>query len=163
MTTNRRVAVTSPQTRLAHARRRYRGPWRPTTLDPSEAPRAVALYRTGRRHAIATLAGLGALIFGLPLLLSLWPALDEIHVAGVPSSWAAIVLVPFPVLVALAFGHLRRAERLERELDTATTGAGNAEDPPAASGRRPSTPDRGSSTADSDAGSTSDPADGARP
>lgn len=114
--TGRRVAVTSPQTRLAHARRRYRGPWRPTTLDPAEMPRAIALYREGRSRAVAALAALGALIFGLPFLLWLWPTLDDVRVAGVPVSWAAIVLVPFPAMVAMAFWQLRRAERAESDL-----------------------------------------------
>lgn len=114
--TGRRVAVTSPQTRLAHARRRYRGPWRPTTLDPAEMPRAIALYRAGRRRAVTALAALGTLILGLPLALRLLPGLDDVRVAGVPVSWAAIVLVPFPAMVVLAFWHLRRAERIEQQL-----------------------------------------------
>lgn len=114
--TGRRVSVTSPQTRLAHARRRYRGPWRPTTLDPAEMPRAIALYRAGRRQAVTALAALGALVFGLPFALWLWPALDDVRVAGVPVSWAAIVLVPFPAMVTVAFWQLRRAERTERVL-----------------------------------------------
>lgn len=119
--TGRRVAVTSPQTRLAHARRRYRGPWRPTTLDPTEVPRAIALYRAGRSRALAALAALGALVFGLPFVLWLWPALDEVRVAGVPVSWAAIVLVPFPVMVAVAFWQLFRAERAERDMPGSDT------------------------------------------
>ncbi|GAA1231313.1 hypothetical protein GCM10009676_12840 [Prauserella halophila] len=118
--TGRRVAVTSPQTRLAHARRRYRGPWRPATLDPAEMPRAIALHRAGRKRAVSALAALGVLIVGLPLSLSLslWPGLDEVRVAGVPLSWAAIVVVPFPAMVAVAFWQLHRAEQAERAFDT---------------------------------------------
>ncbi|MEU6646377.1 hypothetical protein ABZ863_28045 [Saccharomonospora sp. NPDC046836] len=115
MSPHRRVTVTSPQTRLAHARRRYRGRWRPTTLDPAEAPRAVALYRVQLRWAIVTLVLLFALIFGLPLLLAAWPALDEVRLLGIPMSWLAMVVVPFPAMVALAFWHLRRAERAEEK------------------------------------------------
>ncbi|MCP2253333.1 hypothetical protein LY13_002083 [Prauserella aidingensis] len=126
--TGRRVAVTSPQTRLAHARRRYRGPWRPTTLDPAEMPRAIALYRSGRSRAVSALAALGALVFGLPFVLWLWPALDEVRVADVPVSWAAIVLVPFPAMVTVAFWQLRRAEQAERELLDADTGVGGGAD-----------------------------------
>lgn len=113
MSNHRRVAVTSPQTRLAHARRRYRGPWRPTTLDPAEAPRAVGLYRVQRFRAMVALALLFALVVGLPLVLAVWPALDDVRVAGVPVSWLAPVVVPFPAMVTLAFWHLRRAEKAE--------------------------------------------------
>ncbi|MBK1786393.1 hypothetical protein [Prauserella cavernicola] len=113
--TGRRVAVTSPQTRLAHARRRYRGRWRPTTLDPAEAPRAVALYRVQLRRAIGALALLFTLIFGLPLLLAVWPSLGGLRVFGIPASWLIPVAVPFPAMVALGFWHLRRAERAEEQ------------------------------------------------
>ncbi|WP_019813363.1 hypothetical protein [Saccharomonospora saliphila] len=110
----RRVTVTSPQTRLAHARRRYRGPWRPTTLDPAEAPRAVALYRAQFRRAALTLSLLVVLLVGLPALLAAAPVLDTVRVAGVPLSWLAVVVVPFPTMVLLALWHLRGVERGER-------------------------------------------------
>ncbi|MEU3272052.1 hypothetical protein ABZ639_14500 [Saccharomonospora sp. NPDC006951] len=129
MSTGRRVAVTSPQTRLAHARRRYRGPWRPTILDPAEAPRAFALYRRQLRLAAATLVMLFALIFGLPLLLSALPALDEVRLLGIPVSWLAPVAVPFPAMVALAFWHLRKVESAESDSDRESgeaDGPGNA-------------------------------------
>ncbi|PXY20363.1 hypothetical protein BAY59_31495 [Prauserella coralliicola] len=113
--TGRRVTITSPQTRLAHARRRYRGRWRPTTLDPAEAPRAVALYRVQLRGAALALGLLLTLIFGLPLLLAMWPQLVDVRVLGIPLAWLAPVLIPFPAMVALGFWHLRRAERAEDE------------------------------------------------
>ncbi|WP_026455315.1 hypothetical protein [Saccharomonospora iraqiensis] len=110
----RRVTVTSPQTRLAHARRRYRGPWRPTTLDPADAPRAVAQYRVQLRRAVLTLTLLGVLVVGLPLLLAAVPALDTVRVFGVPVSWVAVGVLPFPCMVLLAVWHLRHVERTER-------------------------------------------------
>ncbi|PXY27486.1 hypothetical protein [Prauserella muralis] len=113
MSTQRRVAVTSPQTRLAHARRRYRGPWRPTTLDPAEAPRAFALYRVQLRNAVLALVLLCTLLVGLPLLLAALPQLDRLRLLGIPVSWLAIVVVPFPAMVLLAFWHLRRVEQAE--------------------------------------------------
>ncbi|WP_199430059.1 hypothetical protein [Qaidamihabitans albus] len=113
MTTNRRVAVMSPQTRLAHARRRHRGRWRPATLDPVDAPTAAALYHRQRARAIASLGLLFALLLGLPLLLSVLPSLDDVRLLGVPASWLALVVVPFPAMVLLAFRHLRRAEHVE--------------------------------------------------
>lgn len=121
MSPHRRVAVTSPQTRLARARRRYRGPWRPATLDPAEAPRAVELYRRQSRSAVIALTLLFTLVFGLPLVLRALPELDDVRLAGVPVSWLAPVVVPFPAMVVLAFWHLRRVERAEEESDTAAT------------------------------------------
>lgn len=117
MSTSRRVTVTSPQTRLAHARRRYRGRWRPATLDPADAPRAVALYRAQSRRAAVALGLLFTLVFGLPLLLAMLPWLDQVRLFDIPVSWLAPVVVPFPAMVWLGFWHLRRAERVEREPD----------------------------------------------
>ncbi len=113
MTVQRRVTVTSPQTRLAHARRRYRGPWRPTTLDPVEAPFAVALYRRQRRRAVVALTMAFALVFGLPLVLALVPWLGELRVFDVPVSWLSVMVLPFPAMALLAFWQLRGAEREE--------------------------------------------------
>ncbi len=113
MSVQRRVAVTSPQTRLAHARRRYRGPWRPTTLDPVEAPFAVALYRRQRRRAVVALTMAFALVFGLPLALTLAQGLGEVRLFGVPVSWLSVMVLPFPAMALLAFWQLRGAEREE--------------------------------------------------
>ncbi|WP_156756842.1 hypothetical protein [Actinokineospora pegani] len=113
MSNQRRVAVSSPQTRLAHARRRHHPARLPPTLDPAEAERAARVLRAQRRPAVRTLAGLAALLFGLPLLLWALPALVDVRLLGVPAAWLALVVVPFPVLVGLAWWHLRRAERAE--------------------------------------------------
>ncbi|PRX48752.1 hypothetical protein B0I33_104572 [Prauserella shujinwangii] len=123
MTGNRRVAVTSPQTRLAHARRRHRGRWRPATLDPVEAPVAIALYHRQRAQALAALGALVALVAGLPLLLAAVPGLGDVRLLGVPVSWLALV-APFPAMVLLGFWHLRRAERIEEDPDTPAPGRG---------------------------------------
>jgi hypothetical protein len=117
MTPHRRVTVMSPQTRLAHVRRRYRGPWRPATLDPVEVPTAISLYRRHRVRALVAVTLLLALIIGLPLLLAALPWLDRVRLLGVPVSWLAMVAVPFPAMVALAFWHLRHAERIEEDSD----------------------------------------------
>ncbi|EID53015.1 hypothetical protein [Saccharomonospora xinjiangensis] len=117
MSAQRRVTVTSPQTRLAHARRRYRGPWRPTTLDPVEAPFAVALYRRQRRRAVVAMMTAFALVFGLPLVLALSPWLGELRLFDVPVSWLAVMVLPFPSMTLLAFWHLRRAEEEESAVE----------------------------------------------
>ncbi|EWC62910.1 hypothetical protein UO65_1772 [Actinokineospora spheciospongiae] len=113
MTQQRRVAVTSPQTRLAHARRRAHTAWRPSALDPADAERALRVFAAQRRRAAVAVAALGALVFGLPVLLGALPVLAEVRLLGIPVAWPALVLVPFPAMVWLARWHLRHAERVE--------------------------------------------------
>ncbi|GAA2992568.1 hypothetical protein [Actinokineospora diospyrosa] len=113
MSPHRRVAVTSPQTRLAHARRRHRTAWRPPTMDPAEVRQALRVYRAQRARAVAALGTLFGLLLGLPVLLWLTPGWDEVRVLGIPLSWIAIVAIPFPAMVVLSHWQLRRAERAE--------------------------------------------------
>jgi hypothetical protein len=106
----RRVAVASPQTRLATAAR-----LRPPPHLPSpELERARRLYRLQLRYALAATGLLAAWLAGLPLLLAAAPGLDAVRLAGVPVSWLLVAPVPFAGLVVLAGWHLRRAERAER-------------------------------------------------
>lgn len=109
----KRVVVTSPQTRVAHARRMMRRRWRAPRLEPGEALRARSLHRAQRRLGAVTLLLLFALVFGLPLVFAAAPALDEMRVLGVPVSWGLLVLLPFPAMAALARWQLRAAERVE--------------------------------------------------
>jgi hypothetical protein len=109
---NRRVTVMSPQTRLAHARRRQRGRWQPARLDAAEVERAMRNYRSQRRQAVTALGLLLALLVGLPVVLTLWPVLDRVRLLGIPASWLALTL-PYPALILLGWWHLRRAEALE--------------------------------------------------
>jgi hypothetical protein len=110
----RRVAVMSPQTRLAQAQRRYDRPWRRPQLDPAAGERAVIFYRRQRARAITALMLLFALLFGLPLVLALWPELDTMRLAGVPVSWLMLAVLPYPLMVLLARWQLRRAEAAEQ-------------------------------------------------
>ncbi|MFB9305472.1 hypothetical protein [Kibdelosporangium philippinense] len=110
---HRRVAVTSPQTRLAHARRRSRGRWRSPVLEPADAERAQRLFRIQRRRAMVAVGWLFALVLLLPLMFSLWPQLDAMRLFGIPLSWLAVVFIPFPAMVFLAIWQLRRAEKPE--------------------------------------------------
>lgn len=109
----KRVAVTSPQTRAAHARRTLRRRWRAPRLEPGEALRARTLYRAQRRIGAVALLLLFALIFGLPLVFAVAPVLDEMRVLDVPVSWLLLVLLPYPAMAALARWQLRGAERAE--------------------------------------------------
>lgn len=110
---HKRVAVMSPQTRLAHSRRRARGQWRVPKLDAEGEARALALYRRQLRLAVAPLALLFAGIFGLPLLFAMFPGLDNVRLLGIPASWLALAVLPYPALALLAAWQLRRAERAE--------------------------------------------------
>lgn len=113
----RRVAVMSPQTRLALAQRRHDPhrdrPWRRPQLDPEAAKRAVFFYRRQRVRAITALGLLFTMLFGLPLLLAAWPWLDTARLAGIPVSWLMLAVLPYPMLIALAGWQLRRAEAVE--------------------------------------------------
>lgn len=116
---SRRVAVMSPQTRLAHARRRQRGRWRLPRLEAIDAERALRNYRLQRRRGVSALLLLFGLLLGLPMVLVAWPSLDEVRLLGIPVSWLVLAVLPYPALVLLGHWHLRRAERIE---DTPGTG-----------------------------------------
>lgn len=111
----RRVTVMSPQTRLALAQRRHDRPWRRPQLDPVSAERAVIFYRRQLTRAITALVLLFALLFGLPLVLAIWPALDRVRLAGIPVSWLMLGVLPYPAMVVLGRWQLRRAEAAERD------------------------------------------------
>jgi hypothetical protein len=110
---SKRVAVMSPQTRLAHSRRRARGRWRVPKLDAEGEARAAELHRRQLRLAVAPLALLFAGMLGLPLVFAAFPVLDDIRVFGIPVSWLALAVLPYPALALLAGWQLRRAERTE--------------------------------------------------
>ncbi|HLU59943.1 MAG TPA: hypothetical protein VKZ81_31160 [Pseudonocardia sp.] len=110
----RRVAVTSPQTRVALAGRRHGAPVAPPHLAPADAERARRIHDRQLRYALIALGLLAALLLGLPLLLAALPALDAVRLAGVPVSWLAVAVLPFPLMALLAWWHLRKAERVER-------------------------------------------------
>jgi hypothetical protein len=115
VTRQRRVAVASPQTRLAMARRGSGVRADPPHLAPADLARARRLHRVQLRRALASVAVLAAVVVGLPLLLDGLPALDAVRVAGVPVSWLAVGVLPYVLLSALAFWQLRRAERAESD------------------------------------------------
>jgi hypothetical protein len=119
-----RVAVTSPQTRLAHARGWSRGRWRPPSLPPADAERAAALYLRQRRRALGPLLLLFAMLLGLPAALALLPGPEAVRLLGVPVSWLALAILPYPLLLGLARWQLHRAESVERSRTRRGTGAG---------------------------------------
>ncbi|MFG3342985.1 hypothetical protein [Glycomyces sp. NPDC048151] len=110
---NQRVRVTSPQTRLALRRRSDatrrlsrlsgRPPVDRSAIDFDDAERA--LHRQ-RRLAVRTAA---ALVLALAALLA-----AAILTPG-RLGWAVLFFAPYPVLLALAAVHVRRAERIEAQ------------------------------------------------
>jgi len=113
----KRVAVMSPQTRLAHSRRRERGRWRPPQLDRHDADRALMLYRRQLRGGAVALGLMLALLVFLPLSFALWPEMDEVRLSGIPVPWLLLAVLPYVVMVVLARWQLRRAERVESRGD----------------------------------------------
>lgn len=108
--------MTSPQTRLALAGRRTGVPAAPRHLAPADAERARRIHRQQLRYALAVLGMLAVLLLGLPVLLVAAPGLDEVRLVGIPVSWLAVAVLPYPVLVGLAWCQLRWAERTERQV-----------------------------------------------
>ncbi|WP_205324916.1 hypothetical protein [Glycomyces sp. YM15] len=110
---NQRVRVTSPQTRLALRRRSDatgrlsrlagRPPVGRSAIDLDDAERAL---RRQRRLAVRTAA---ALLFALAALLT------AAFVTPGRLGWAVLFFAPYPILLALAAVHVRRAERIEAE------------------------------------------------
>ncbi|HEX4249583.1 MAG TPA: hypothetical protein VH008_17090 [Pseudonocardia sp.] len=107
--------MTSPQTRLAMARHRPGARRQLPHLAPADLERARRIHRAQLRAALAAVGLLALLIVGLPVLLAAFPGLDGVRVGGLPVSWLALGVLPYPALVLLARWQLRRAERLERD------------------------------------------------
>ncbi len=109
-----RVRVTGP-----HAQRPGSRPRRTVTAEIDEGSAVGEIYvralvRAQLRLAIGTLAALAITVGGLPLLLHAFPALTRWHLLGMPVSWGILAFGCYPVLAALAWVHVRRAERNER-------------------------------------------------
>jgi hypothetical protein len=65
------------------------------------------------RRAVTALLACAAFLVGLPLLLELLPELDGVRLFDVPVSWLAVAVLPWPVLGALSWWQLHRAEAAE--------------------------------------------------
>jgi hypothetical protein len=114
---NQRTRVTSPQTRLALRRKSDamgrlshlagRPPLPSSAIDLDAAERAL---RRQRRLAARTAAALAAALAALLAAAVLTPG---------RLGWAVLFFAPYPVLLALAAVHVRRAERIEDGHDAA--------------------------------------------
>lgn len=127
----RRVRVTSPQTRIALARRhrpvQQLLPVIDESMDPASLAAARETFARQRRLALRTLAVLGALLFGLSGLLAALPVLDRLSIGQVPASWLLLMAASYPLLLVIAAGHVRSAERIE---DTGRTADPSGGQPP---------------------------------
>lgn len=111
----RRIAVSAPPEPGARARPVGARASPDGTLDPARTATARATRRVQLRRAAVTLACGAVLLFGLPALLSLVPDPGAWRLFGLPLSWIAVAVLPYPLLAGLAWWHLRGAERAERD------------------------------------------------
>lgn len=110
-----RVRVTSPQTRGA-TRRIARTVT--TEIDAQTELGATyvrSLLRAQLRLAMGILLLLMVLLGGLPLLFAFAPTLSAHQVFGMPIAWGLLAFGVYPVLMALGWVYVRRAERTERD------------------------------------------------
>lgn len=75
----------------------------------------TALLRSQLRLALRTTAVLVVTIGSLPLLFLVFPRLGSLDILGMPLPWTVLAFGCYPVLVAIAWRHLRATERLEQE------------------------------------------------
>jgi hypothetical protein len=113
-----RVRVTSP--RMA-ARRRP--PARSGTSDIAEQTGVGEVYtrsllRTQLRLGLSAVAVMGLGIGSLPVLFAVEPQLATLRVLSVPLPWVLVGVAVYPLLVAIAWWHVRASERAERDFAT---------------------------------------------
>ncbi len=73
-----------------------------------------SLLWTQLRLSIGILAVLGLIVGALPLLFTLAPDLLGRTVLGMPLAWGLLGFLVYPLLLALGWFYVRRAERHER-------------------------------------------------
>jgi hypothetical protein len=72
-----------------------------------------SLMRSQLRLALGVAVLLALSVGSLPLVFELSPAVRRAHLVGVPVPWLVLGLGVYPVLIALAWFYVRRAERNE--------------------------------------------------
>src|SRR5919199_3184743 len=113
-----RVRVTSP--RMAA---RPRPPSRSGTRDIAEQTGVGEVYtrsllRTQLRLGLSVVAVMGLGIGSLPALFAVEPQLATVRVLSVPLPWLLVGVAVYPLLVAIAWWHVRASERAERDFAT---------------------------------------------
>ncbi len=113
-----RVRVTSP--RMAS---RPRPPSRSGTRDIVEQTGVGEVYtrsllRTQLRLGLSAVAVVALGIGSLPAIFAVEPQLAAIRVLTVPLPWLLVGVAVYPLLVAVAWWHVRASERAERDFAT---------------------------------------------
>lgn len=111
----RRVRVTSPR-RDAHPRQERQ----PAHVDLATQTGLGEVYlstlmRTQLRLSLVVLAGVAAVLGGLPALFSLVPATRMVRLGPLPLSWIVVGILIYPLIALVARGYVRQAERIERD------------------------------------------------
>jgi hypothetical protein len=100
-----------------------------TTRSPVEVEREIdeqtpvgevymrSLMRSQLRLALGTVAVLAGTVGALPLLFATVPWLRTTRLLGAPLPWLVLGVGVYPVLLALAWSYVRRAEANERSFD----------------------------------------------
>lgn len=116
-----RVRVTAPRTGR---------PRRTSIASEIDAQSAVgeiymrSLMRSQLRLALGVVVMLALSVGSLPLLFELSPSLRRADLLGVPLPWLLLGFGVYPVLIALAWFYVRRAERNEAAFDDMVGGGG---------------------------------------
>jgi hypothetical protein len=82
-----------------------------------------SLMRSQLRLALGVVLMLAASVGSLPLLFVLEPAVGHTRLLGVPVPWLLLGFGVYPVLIALAWFYVRRAERNEAAFNDMVGGA----------------------------------------
>ncbi|WP_329367759.1 hypothetical protein OG896_21610 [Streptomyces sp. NBC_00669] len=111
----RRTAVSGP-------RRHRPGGWsaRARPADLHAQPRLGQVYvrslvRDQLRLALGVLTVLAVVLGGVPAAFALLPGLRTAEVFGFRLAWLLLGVVAYPVLLGMAWFHVRHAERVERD------------------------------------------------
>jgi hypothetical protein len=107
MPETRRVIVTGPR-----ARDRAGDAAEQTEPDAADVR---SLMRDQLRLALVTCGVVGLVVGALPLVFALAPGLSAVRLSGVPLPWVVLGLGVQPLWIVAAVGHIRRAERTERD------------------------------------------------
>jgi hypothetical protein len=107
-----RVRITSPRTLAARSRAR-----RSNAAEIDALTRLGEVYVQSLMRAQLRLAGYVVLLLAgsiglLPVVFLLLPV-DDVHLIGVPLSWLLLGVAVYPLLLALAWWYVRRAEQNE--------------------------------------------------
>lgn len=123
----RRVVITSPRMRAPR-----RQPYRVASeIDAQTRLGRVylgSIIRAQGRLALMVLAILAVGLLGLPVLFVAVPSVAGVTVLGLPLPWLVLGVVVYPLLLALGWFYVRRAERNERDFAELVGAADRVED-----------------------------------